>query len=260
MVGQRRRTSRRKRTAGNHQRSWLWGRNAVLETLQIGRWIPQELVLSDSAAAELDTRVREFAESLHIPLQIEPHERLTELVHARDHQGVLARLPEFPYTDVEQILAEANQPQLCLILDAIQDPFNFGAICRVGCVYGADGIITGSHNQAEVTPHVVRSSAGAVSRLNIARVEQLGESMTELTKAGLKVIGTSPRASQTIDQVDLTGPVAIIIGSEGRGLGEELETGCHELVRIPQVVSFDSLNAAVAAGILCYETHRQRSQ
>ena len=259
MVGQRRRAFRRKPTAGNHQRSWLWGRNAVLETLHAGRWIPQELVLSDSASVDLDAQVREFAESLEVPLQIAPNDRLTELAHARDHQGILAKLPAFPYADVEQILAESGQDQLCLVLDAIQDPFNFGAICRVACVYGADGVLTGSRNQAEVTPHVVRSSAGAVSRLNVARTSQLAESVARLSEGGLRIIGTSPRASQTIDQVDLTGPVSIVIGSEGHGLDAELEAACHELVRIPQAVSFDSLNAAVAAGILCYETHRQRS-
>lgn len=290
MVGQRRRSPRRKRLAGNHQRSWLWGRNAVIETLRAGRWMPLELVLADSADATLAAQVRDFAEAGDVPLKVETTDRLTDLVHARDHQGLLARMPEFPYSSVRDILEQAaeharhvsrgpelefnvenqtgadktNQPlaapELCLILDAIQDPFNFGAICRVACIYGVDGVITGSHSQAEVTPHVVRSSAGAVSRLDIARVEELADSVTEFKTAGFKVVGTSPRAELTIDQSDLTGPLAFIIGSEGPGLGETLEAECDELVRIPQAVSFDSLNAAVSAGILCYEIHRQRSR
>lgn len=265
MVGQRRRRTRREKPdgrgklAGSHQKSWLWGRNAVLETLRAGRWIPVELMLSDSADADVSSDIREFATALDIPLEFASHERLTALVNTRDHQGVLAKLPPYPYSPVSDVLEQAGTPALFLLLDAIQDPFNFGAICRVACVYGADGVIVGSQQQAEVTPHVVRSSAGAVSGLNIARADDLAASLAALKATGVRIIGTAPQAKRRIDQADLTGPVAIIIGNEGRGLVESLESACDELVRIPQAAPFDSLNAAVSAGILCYEIHRQRS-
>ncbi len=258
MVGHRRRSARRKPLAGNHQKSWLWGRNAVLETLSAGRWTPLEVVLSKSVDEDLATRIHEFTTSLDIPLQIEPHDRLTELVHSRDHQGVLAKLPAYPYLSLGDLLDQAGDPGLFLVLDSIQDPFNFGAVCRVALVYGADGVVIGVRDQAEVTPHVVRSSAGAVSRLDIAQVDDLASALVHLKATGMRVIGTAPQADQRIDQTGLTQPVAIVIGNEGRGLSEPLAQVCNELVRIPQANSFDSLNAAVSAGILCYEIHRQR--
>jgi 23S rRNA (guanosine2251-2'-O)-methyltransferase len=259
MVGQRRRSARRKPLAGNHQKSWLWGRNAVLETLDAGRWIPLELVLSDSADPDLTSRIRDFAEALDVPLQTASHDRLTELGHARDHQGVLAKLPAYPFSTLDDMLEQAGDPGLFVVLDSIQDPFNFGSVCRVACVYGADGVVIGSRDQADVTPHVARSSAGAVSRLDIAQVDDLASALADLNTKEVRIIGTAPQADRRIDQSDLTGSVAIIIGNEGRGLGEPLAQACDELVRIPQAASFDSLNAAVSAGILCYEIHRQRS-
>jgi len=259
MVGQRRRDARRKPLAANHQKSWLWGRNAVLEALGAGRWIPLELVLSESADDELAASIREFAAALGIPLLVEPPHRLTELVHNRDHQGVLAKLPAYPYSTLSNMLEQAGDSALFLVLDSIQDPFNFGAVCRVACVYGANGVVVGSHDQAEVTPHVARSSAGAVSRLDIAQVDDVASTLGELQASGVRVFGTAPQADRQIDQTDLTGPVAIIIGNEGRGLSTKLSQACDELVQIPQASSFDSLNAAISAGILCYEIHRQRS-
>jgi 23S rRNA (guanosine2251-2'-O)-methyltransferase len=119
--------------------------------------------------------------------------------------------------------------------------------------------VIGSRDQADVTPHVARSSAGAVSRLDIAQVDDLAHALADLKASGVRVIGTAPQANRRIDQTDLTGSVAIIIGNEGRGLSDPLIQACDELVRIPQAASFDSLNAAVSAGILCYEIHRQRS-
>jgi len=259
MVGKRRRSARRKPLAGNHQKSWLWGRNAVLETLGAGRWIPLELVLSDSMDDDVATRIRDFATAFDIPLHVETNDRLTELVHARDHQGVLAKLSAYPYLSLSDLLQQAADPGLFLVLDSIQDPFNFGAICRVAVVYGADGVVIGVRDQADVTPHVARSSAGAVSRLNIAQVNDLAGALVDLKATGTRIIGTAPQADQRIDQTGLTQPVAIIIGNEGRGVSEPLAQACDELVRIPQANSFDSLNAAVSAGILCYETHRQRA-
>ncbi len=176
MVGRIRRGSRRRGQQdllGSHQKCWLWGRHAVTETLTAGRWLPIEIVLSSDLGHELHSSVIEKAESRNVPVRIEDPARLTQLSGARDHQGLLAKMPPYPYADPAAAIADASKPAFFLILDAIQDPFNFGAICRVACVFGVDAVFIGSQSQVEVTSQVARSSAGAVNRLTICRVDDL---------------------------------------------------------------------------------------
>ena len=172
---------------------------------------------------------------------------------------MIAQMPPFPYLSVENVVEQAGKPSLFLVLDGLQDPFNFGSVCRCASVFGVDGIFVAETGQAEVNSHVARSSAGAINRLKIARTESLVEIADRLKSAGVRTVATSPHAEQRIDQLDCKQPLAVVIGNEGAGVSEELLTRCDELVTIPQATGFESLNAAVSTGIVLYEIHRQRS-
>lgn len=243
---------------GNHQRAWLRGFNAVFETLQAGRWLPEELVLSEQLTEDGRTKLEQIAQVLNVDHRYESHGRLTELCHARDHQGVIARMPPFPCFDVDVVLENAAAPELFLVLDRLQDPFNFGAVCRSAGVFGVDGVIVTESGQAEVNAQVVRSSAGAVNRLRIARTADLVETIGQLKASGIRTVATSPHADRCIDLTDCTVPMAVIVGNEGDGVADDLLMQCDELVAIPQATGFESLNVAVSTGIILYEIHRQR--
>ncbi|MBI1310342.1 23S rRNA (guanosine(2251)-2'-O)-methyltransferase RlmB [bacterium] len=261
MVGRKRRNSRRQNRQsllGGHQKCWLWGRHVVMESLDAGRWLPLELVLSSELDDDVRESVTDQAAKLVIPVQTEPHSRLTQLSGARDHQGLLAKMPPFPYASVADSLAGASEPPFFLVLDAIQDPFNFGAICRVACVFGVDAVMIGSQSQVDVTSQVARSSAGAVNRLTICRVDDLADLARQLQSNGVRLAATSPHATSRLDNAPLDEPLAMIIGNEGAGVTNELAALCDLTVSIPQATNFDSLNAAVSTGIVCYEVLRQR--
>lgn len=244
---------------GNHQKSWLHGRNAIVETLEAGRWLPNELVLSEQLAEEIVRPIIDAASVLQVPFEVAPHERLTQLCHARDHQGVIARMPPYPYLDVTAVIERASVPGLFLVLDRLQDPFNFGSVCRSASVFGVDGVFVAEAGQAEVNSQVARSSVGAINRLKIARDECLSAIADRLKSAGVQTVATSPRAERHVDQLDCTIPTAVIIGNEGAGVSDELLSRCDNLVTIPQATGFESLNAAVSTGIVLYEIHRQRT-
>lgn len=262
MVGQNRRSSRKRKQSllGGHQKCWLWGRHAVLEALAAGRWLPVELVLSTELDDDIRTQVSDQAAKFGIPVSIDEPARLTQLSGARDHQGLLAKMPPYPHADPSAAIADASEPAFFLILDSIQDPFNFGAICRVACVFGVDAVFIGSQSQVQVTSQVARSSAGAVNRLTICRVDDLAGLARQLRLSGVRMTATSPHADSSIDAAPLGEPLAMIIGNEGAGVRDELAALCDLTVSIPQATSFDSLNAAVSTGIVCYEVRRQRMQ
>jgi 23S rRNA (guanosine2251-2'-O)-methyltransferase len=259
MVGRKTKSSRKRELLGTHQSSWIWGRNLVLETLRARRWAPHELVISE----ELDEPTREeviaAARDLGVIYELAPPARLEKLCQARDHQGLLAMMPPFPYSMIKEIFEQATTPELFVVLDSTQDPFNFGAICRTACVFGADGILIASKYQVGVTSQVARSSAGAVNRLKIARVDDLAAQLHALADRGVQTVATVLDTETTATECDFRKPSALVIGNEGAGLTPEVIAACRQSVRIPQASDFDSLNAAVATGVLLYEVHRQRA-
>lgn len=258
MVGRKKKSGRKPELLGSHQRSWVWGRNLVREILHSRRWIPHELLLSEELEESLCDEVETAARELHIEVERTPAARIEQLCQARDHQGLLAKMPPFPYSTFEDICTEASSPPLFVVLDSTQDPFNFGAICRTACVFGADGILIAKENQVGVTSQVARSSAGAVNRLKIARVDDVVTALRSLAGDGVQTVATTLDARQTACECDFTRPTAVVIGNEGAGLSTAVRDACSTAVRIPHATDFDSLNAAVAGGILLYEVHRQR--
>lgn len=244
---------------GSHNRSWIWGRHAVWATLDVGRWTPLELVTTPRCLEALRQSVHRLAAERQIPLEELTDAELARRCRADDHQGLAARMPEFPYTDFESLLAQSCPPTAWLVLDGIQDSFNVGAIIRSSVELGIEVVLLGAAGQSGVNSQVVRSSAGAVNHLPIVRVPELSTAMQRLMEAGIIGIAASEKSSRLLESVDLTRPVAIVIGNEAHGVSADVLSHCDEQVRIPISNRVGSLNAAVAAGIFCYELVRQRT-
>ncbi len=259
MVGQKRRKSRKSSLMGNHQRCWLWGRHAVLETLRADRWPIVELRMSDSLSEEDQQTVTGLAEENEIPITVEPASRLVQLCGASDHQGLLAKMPPFPYASLADVMSVGTDRPALVLLDRIQDPHNFGAIIRAADVLGMDGLIVGTKEQSEVTSVVARSSAGAVNHLSIAKVPDLAAAVHECRRSGFTVVAADAGAATDLAQQDLTGPTLLVLGNEHAGVSDSLLALSHATVKIPQAGQIESLNVAVAAGILFYELRRQRA-
>lgn len=246
----------------NHQRSWLWGRNLVLETLAGGRWPVHELYLASDLADDEASVALAHAEAAGPKLKTSraARRRLEQLCGAADHQGYLAQVGEYPYMTPDVLRADARPTPLWLILDGIQDPFNLGAMLRSAEVFGVDGVFLGARGQTGVNSLAARSSAGAVNRLGIARVPSLPALVTELRREAVRIIGTGLQADYALDVCDFTGPTALVIGNEATGLSREVAAACNMLAKIPQTGGLNSLNAAAAAAVCLYEAQRQRRQ
>jgi 23S rRNA (guanosine2251-2'-O)-methyltransferase len=197
-----------------------------------------------------------------IAVEFRPRALVADLAASPNHQGMVAVAGEYPYASPDQILAAATaaaEPPLLLLLDSITDPQNFGALVRSAEVLGAHGVIVPDRHAAPVTGAVVKASAGASERMPIARVHNLLGTIDWLREQGLAVWGGAATLDATpLEQADLRGPVALVIGAEGRGLRTAVARRCSALVRIPQRGRVASLNASVAGAILLYEAIRQR--
>jgi len=244
--------------AGNHQKCWLWGRHVVTEAVRAGRWLPTRIILDEELSEAEKHSFGELCNKRDISVEYKTSARLKQLCKSSEHQGYLARMPEFSYEKFEQSLSKLKEP-LILILDRLQDPFNFGAMLRSAEVLGADAVLIGTQEQVGVTTAVARSSAGAVNYLPVMQVENLSQAVMKLREIDFKVIGTSLEESQSLSETDLTGPVAIVIGNESRGVAAELLELCTDRIKIPQQGRLDSLNAAVATGVIMYEASLQRN-
>lgn len=258
MVRESRRKQRPQRLMGSHQRCWIWGRHVVLETLRAGRWRPLEVILARSLSPDETAEVRELTARIDVPVVIEPAEVLTHRCRAGDHQGFAAKMPSFPYADAAELLGRGEERPLYVVLDAVQDPYNFGAILRSADVFGASAVFVGEHGQATVSSFVTRSSAGAVNFVPLARTSDLVELARTIRSRGVRIAGASEKGERPLFEFDFQAPSALIIGNEGSGIRPELLEHCDELVTIPQHGHVGSLNAAVSAGILLYEARRQR--
>lgn len=250
--------ARKTKLLGNHQKSWIWGRHVVLETLRAGRWIPVEIRLSDSLDANLRGELQKRAFDLDVRIDSEPDARLKQLCKADDHQGCLARMPEYPYADVDDVLNTGTGTPAFALIAGVQDPHNLGAILRSAEVFGLDGVFLAANGQVGITSLVARTSVGAVNHLPIARIEDIELLIDVMKSTGIQVAATIPEAGEPIDAVDFKKPTTIVIGGEAAGLPAETVDLCEARITIPQSGSLDSLNAAVAAGVVFYEIARQR--
>lgn len=249
----------RPRLLTNHNRCWIWGRNAVLETLRAAYWPVLELLHSDRCEPESREEAITIANRLRINANAVADSEITKQCRSDEHQGLAARMQPFPYRDVDTLISELPPNPIVVMLDRIHDSYNFGAIIRSVDVLGIDAVIVGQREQAVVNSLVARSSAGAVNHVPIAQAVDLPSVVQKLRDRSFQIIGTSDHAPESIFETDLRLATLLLIGNEGRGIQPELQSLCTQFVQIPVLGKVSSLNAAVSAGILFYEALRQRS-
>lgn len=239
---------------------WLYGRHPVLEALRAGRPI-NKILLAEGASPRLMASLLAAARARGVPVQQVPRRKLDELVPAAVHQGVAAAVAARAYAEVADLLAQARargEMPFLIVLDGIEDPHNLGAILRTADAVGAHGVIIPKRRSAQLTPAAVKASAGAAEHVPVARVANIARTLGELKAEGLWVIGTDARADQDYRTADYAVPLALVVGSEGRGMSRLVRETCDVLVRLPMVGRITSLNAAVAAALLMYEVFRAR--
>ncbi|MCA9085396.1 MAG: 23S rRNA (guanosine(2251)-2'-O)-methyltransferase RlmB [Planctomycetaceae bacterium] len=259
--GSRNRKSRRKQLDVSHQKNWLTGRYAVMEALRAGRWLPDELYAVDDLPEELQSQLNQLHRNHPCPLHIVSHERLTQLCHSSHHQGIAARMRPYPYypeIDLPRLIQSASSPPLLLLCDRIQDTFNLGAILRCCDAMSVTAVVIGHRDQAGVTPQVARSSSGAVNHVPIIRSDNLNTFVESLQKQQFLIAAASEKSPEDCWSQPLNAPLALIIGSEAHGVDDQLLQQCDLRLRIPMLGNVESLNAAVATGILLYEIRRQQ--
>lgn len=243
----------------NLQELKIEGRNAVLEAFRSGKPMDKVFLLDGCMDGPLKTIARE-AKKHDTIINYVKKERLEQLSETGKHQGVIAMAAAYEYAKVEDILAKAEEkgePPFILLLDGIEDPHNLGAIIRTANLAGAHGVIIPKRRAVGLTATVAKTSAGALNYTPVAKVTNLTQTMKELKEKGMWFVGAD-MGGETMYQLDLTGSIGVVIGSEGDGMSKLVKENCDFIASIPMKGDIDSLNASVAAGILAYEIVRQR--
>jgi 23S rRNA (guanosine2251-2'-O)-methyltransferase len=241
---------------------WIGGRRPVVEALTAGRRAHRLLVARSARPSPELKEVLAAARSASVPVERIEGDRLARLAGFDGHQGVLLEVDERRWSDPIEILARAataRHDPLVLILEHLQDPINFGALIRSAEAAGVDGVIFPQRGAAPLSAAAVKASAGASEHLLLARVESLGEAMRELQSRGLRLVAADQDAPVEAWSANLTGPIAIVVGSEGSGVSGATRRRCDLLVRFPMAGRVASLNAATAGALLLFEVVRQRS-
>lgn len=235
------------------------GRNAVLEAFRAGKTIDKLYVLDGCQDGPVKTIVRE-AKKQDALLNFVTKERLDQLSETGKHQGVIAQTAVYAYAQIEELLERAKEKDeapFLILLDGIEDPHNLGAIIRTANLAGAHGVIIPKRRAAGLTAVVAKASAGALNYTPVAKVTNLGKTMEELKKRGLWFV-CADMDGTVMYEVNLKGPIGLVIGNEGEGVGRLIREKCDLTASIPMKGDIDSLNASVAAGVLAYEIVRQR--
>lgn len=237
------------------------GRNSVLELLASDRDINKILIQKGEKHGSIN-KIIAIAKEKRIVIAETEKAKLDMMSETKNHQGVIAIVPPFDYCEVEDILElakEKNEDPFIIMLDGIEDPHNLGSIIRTAETAGVHGIIIPKRRAASVNATVSKTSAGAVEHMKIARVNNLNETIKKLKEEGLWVIGTDMETNTYYYNQDLKGPICLIIGSEGFGMGKLVKENCDILIKIPMKGKITSLNASVSAGIVIYEAVKQRN-
>ena len=235
------------------------GRNAVIEAFRSGKTIDKLYVLDGCKDGPVMTIIRE-AKKIDTIIRYVDREILDRLSKTGHHQGVVANAAAYDYAEVEDILnaaREKGEPPFVFILDGIEDPHNLGAIIRTANLAGAHGVIIPKRRAVGLTATVAKTSAGALNYTPVAKVTNLSATIEELKKEGLWFV-CADMGGETMYNLNLTGPIGLVIGNEGEGVSRLVKEKCDYVASIPMKGNIDSLNASVAAGVLAYEIVRQR--
>ena len=243
-----------------YEESKVEGRNAVLEAFRSGKTIDKVFILDGCQDGPVRTIVREARKNKDIIINFVTKERLDQLSENGKHQGVIAVCAAYEYATVEEILSNAKakgEAPFVIILDGIEDPHNLGAIIRTANQAGAHGIIIPKRHAVGLTPTVAKTSAGAINYTPVAKVTNITQTIKELKEEGLWFV-CADMGGTTMYDLNLTGPIGLVIGNEGDGVSKLVKENCDMVASIPMKGDIDSLNASVATGVLAYEIVRQR--
>ncbi len=241
----------------------VYGLNPVRELLRTAGAEVSELWLAEggtrgAAFAELERLARDAGAKLRTA----PRQKLDRLAATDRHQGVVAVVADFRYAAVDELLAAASasgRPPLLVVLDGVEDPHNLGAVIRSALALGAHGVVIPKDRAVGVTPAVAKASAGAVERLPVARVTNVAKTLESLQGAGVWSVALAADGDRPLPGLDLTGPTALVLGSEGEGLRPLVRRTCDHAARIPMSGDLDSLSVSAAAAVALYEAARQRA-
>lgn len=245
----------------------LEGRNAVTEALKAGREINKLWILDNKDGKKIDTglsRILNMAYERKIVVVRSTRDALNRMSETNNHQGVIASVACKEYAEIDDILAKANEEghaPLLVVLDELKDAYNLGSVLRIADAAGVDGVIIPKHRSIGLDSVVAKASAGAIEYVPVARVTNIANTLRDLKKNnGFWVCGTDALGQTPYDKADYSGPLAIVIGSEGEGMRDLVRKECDFLLSIPMAGAVNSLNAAVAAGIVIFEAVKGRKK
>lgn len=236
------------------------GRNPVMEAIKAERPINKILIAKGERKGSINQLIS-MAKEKRLVIQEVEHSFLNNMTDNANHQGVAALVSPFEYVEVDDILkiaAKSDRKPFILIADGVTDPHNLGALIRTAEALGVNGIIIPKRNSSAITSTVVKSSAGAVEYLPVARETNIVRCIEQLKKEGMWVIGADMDGKELLSKADFTVPIVLVVGGEDKGLGRLVKENCDIVVKIPMLGKISSLNASVAGAIMMYEVARQR--
>lgn len=236
------------------------GVNSIMEALKAGRKI-HKIYIQEGRDGKRIRELTKWASSKGIYIQYVEKQRLDKMYTHTNHQGIVAQVEAYQYSDIEEVLEIAairGEDPFILILDGIEDPQNLGSIIRTAECAGVHGVVIPRHNATEVTETVAKASAGAIEYMKIVQETNIVNTINNLKKRGLWVIGADMSGDNDYYATQIPTPTALVIGGEGRGIRRLVKESCDIVVKIPMVGKIASLNASVAAALLIYEVVRQR--
>lgn len=236
---------------------YYYGKNPLKEVLKATRRRVRQVFLIGQNKKPQDPDLVSLVQSHQIPYQLCSRNQLDEKTGGASHQGVVFEADFYPFFDPQEILKTSSQKNLLLMCDSIQDPQNFGTLCRSAHCFGVDGVIIQKDRASGVTPAVCKASAGAVEHLKIAQVTNLSHCLEELKKEGFWVYAADLDGTQTLNQVDPSEKSVVVLGSEGKGIRPLVLKNCDFKFKIPMAGNFDSLNVAQAGTVVLYEFFRK---
>lgn len=237
------------------------GRNAVIELLKSGRTTIEQILVANGRSEGSINKILGMAKENKIVVKEVDKKKLDLMSETGSHQGVIAQITPFKYSTVEEILEVAKNKEedpFIIILDELEDPHNLGSIVRTAELCGVHGIVMPKRRNVGVTGTVYKSAAGAIEHMKIAKVTNLNTEIEKLKANGVWVYGADIRGEEFSYNTNFSGPCAIIIGNEGKGISKLTANKCDKLVKIPMVGKINSLNASVAGGIMMYEVLKNR--
>lgn len=237
----------------------IYGRHPVVEALENGVPI-EKVMLQKGIRGEMEKELRHLCKAAEVPMLVIPKERLKRYTNG-NHQGVVALQALIRYQKIEDILPvvfERSETPLFVLLDGVTDVRNFGAIARTAEVCGAHALVITQKNSAQINPEAMKTSAGALNTIPVCREKSLITVIDYLQQSGVQVLASDLQASEAIYDLDLTAPVAFVLGAEGEGISPAVARKADQTFIIPQLGQTDSLNVSVAGGMMLYEAMRQR--